>query len=175
MKKNIFFILVVMSSSFSFAKDAHSDLFKVWNSDKVACMVGKAYIRSEEFEAHYLSQRFDQRSYSGPEWDASEKARDEIYGDTSIYGDCALVQLLNDFDDASVGENIEYYITSRGKRMVPILELLMKYPLHHLEAEAEKNRIKGIESLIDAIKAGKTLGVSQEYGNNVCPASPRPC
>lgn len=160
MKKYQIFGVVFIFVCTSMASENNSELLTIWNSDQVASIVGKVYVRANQFKAVYLSKSFSERGYEGPEWVAYQKSLSEIYENKSPYGDCALVMLINDFDDASIGEEIDHYITTRGKKMIPILELLEKNPLHHLEGKQEKERIENIDRLINAIKAGKIQGMN---------------
>jgi hypothetical protein len=137
-----------------------SSLLKAWKSDQVSLAVIEVCIRELKYEIKL--KKTNDPSACKPEWDAYQAALEKIFEDSSAYGDCALVQLTFDPHATTTDENAAYYITQRGKKMIPILILSMKHPVDLGYPETEKVRVPYIASLIRAINQKEILGTPQQ-------------
>jgi hypothetical protein len=142
------------------AEKENASLLRAWNSDQVTLAVLEVCIRETKYEIKF--KKTGNYSACQAEWNSYQNALEKIFNDTSVYGDCALAQLTFDPHSVTTNENVAFYITLRGKKMVPILELSIKHPVDLGYPETEKVRISYIDSLIRAIKQKEVLGKPQE-------------
>ena len=163
--KTITIIIFLVFPAFVYGYTQQNDnaLEKAWNSDQVACAVGKVYLRQNEYKVAEIKNMkripIEMSRALKPFRDQYQSALTEIFQDQSIFGDCSLAKLTDDLESSSTSENVEYYIIKRGKKMLPVLDLAIKYPVRDRSPEEEKFRLQFIQNIIKAINTGKILGM----------------
>ena len=132
-----------------------ADIEAVWNSEKVAELMGKLLIRGKEFSyAYFLYGKSGQDPYASQEWHRFEKAQSDIFFNQSIEGDCAVVQSLTELNDASGAEDATCAIEIRGMRMLPIITYALAHPIYALDDKDEKARQFLLKECFKRIKTG---------------------
>lgn len=154
-------MLIVIISNRCNAAPAH--IATVWNSDVVGRKIGLVIVRSKKFEDAVKAQGPNSKiaELQGPEWDALEDARNQIFQDKSIYGDCATVQLLYDCPSFATLEDISCSLTSRGKKILPILEYAKSHRVFGIDPAGQKCWDSEIDTIVVAILKGQEIGCSQ--------------
>ena len=156
--KAILILLCLLANS-SWGK-GQSSLEKIWKSDKVAQLLGEVLFRQMQFQAARDKASGDSpiKEYRGEEWDDLERARLKIFEEKSLYGDCALVQMLAWCPDASLAEDINCNVTERGKKILGVLGYAKSHPPFVFDAKASECWTANIDRYIKNINRGERYG-----------------
>jgi hypothetical protein len=110
---------------------------KVWNSDRVAGMVGLLLLRTDECAFELERMRAIQEVadlkmnvFNSTVKQRQEEAAEAIFRDRSIFGDCALVQISTFYNHEAEADEVGCHIIERGKRMLPVIQYGLAHPIY---------------------------------------------
>lgn len=162
----ILFVALTIASAGS-SKEASPNLKEVWSSDKVASSVGKILVRDMEryfprsegkvrFKHVFDGKDLPEESKTQYEEPPFYKSLHEVFADRTIYGDCALVKLTWYLHlDGELSEDFHAELKKRGRRLIPLFELLKQEGLYEEASKVIRPSKSRIEEILKELKKMK--------------------